>query len=180
MNPGCGASETVPATPSPPEGTRRPGPCRPAPLPCPETALPPGEHRLAPKKRFRPARTSSDLSPGPSIRGPGKPRHRPHKSEAINSAEETPKLTLSKTRWRPHVLPRSCVTTLEGRIRRLNFPQGRRFCRLHFRRPGRGKERGSLRMLGATYALWFFWRIRSAPPAQPLATRMSVYFYRHK
>lgn len=135
MRPGCGTSEIVPATPSPPEGPRRLGPWRPAPLPGHETALPPGGPRLAPEQRFRPARTSSALSPGPSLRGPGKPRHGLHKSDATNSAQETPKLTLSKTRLRPHVLPRSCVTTLERRTRRLNFPHGRRFRRLHFRRP---------------------------------------------
>lgn len=180
MRPGCGTSETAPATPSPPEGTRRPGPCRPAPLPCPETALPSGDPRLAPKQRFRPARTSSDLSPGPSIRGPGKPPHRPHKSDATNSAEETPKLTLSKTRLRPHVLPRSCVTTLESRIPRLNFLHGRRF-----RRPtsgGLGKRSAAVCACSVLHMafLWFLWLIHSACPAQPLATRMSVYFYRHK
>lgn len=75
----------------------------------------------------------------------------PHKSDSQNSAEQTRKLTLSKTRLRPHVFPRMRVITPGLRIPRLHFPHGRRFRKLLFRRLG--KEARWPRMLSAFYGL---------------------------
>lgn len=135
-----------------PEGIRRPRPARPVLI-----------SRPVPKQHFRPADPSPKAAfpPGPRQGSQPRPLHlrsgkaatpAAHKSDAPNSAEQTRKLTLSKTRLRPHVFPRMCVITPGLRMPRLHNPHGRRFRKLHFRRPG-CKEAHWPRMLSAVYGL---------------------------